>query len=120
MLFFFFSNTTDRDNEPSANKEKSASDNKESKLKQKSSTNKKKSINNNSQNLDNKLSADMKSLIGEKNINQNGNTSVQEQEKAKMVGTITKKVILSNFYPYEYVNSKSEVPAVMLDLQQSE
>lgn len=54
--------------EPSANRKKSAGNNKESKPKGKLIANREELANDNNGNLDNKLSVNIKSLIGEKNI----------------------------------------------------
>lgn len=84
---------------------------------EKPSTNRKELANNNNRNPDNKPSAKIKSLVGEKNINQDSNASVHKQKKAKIAGAINKKAIPSNFCLYKHANSKFGVPADMLDLQ---
>lgn len=106
----FFSNVTN-ENKPSANREKSASNNKKGEPKDKPGANREELANNNNRNSDNKLSADMKSLIEEKNINQDGNASIQKQEEAKMAGVVIERGVLSNLC------SKFEA---ILDLQELE
>lgn len=73
--FFFFFNGTNKD-KPNGNRKKSANKNERAKLKNKSSINKVELANNNDENLENKLSTNIKSLIREKNINQNNNSNI--------------------------------------------
>lgn len=74
---FFSCNVTDR-YKPSTNREKSVGYNKKSKLKDKPSANREELANNNDWNPDNKSSADIKSLVKEKNINQDSIANVQK------------------------------------------
>lgn len=80
-------NATNKD-KSSANGEKSAGDNKVGKSEDKPSADGKESANHNGGDPDNKFSANIKSLFGEKNINQDGNAGVQEQEEAKVAGAV--------------------------------
>ena len=75
--FFLFFNVTEN-NKPSANKEKLTGNNKKGKQKDKHIANKKKSTDKINGDSDIKSNTDMKSLIGEKNMNQDSNTYVQK------------------------------------------
>lgn len=64
----------------------------------KPSANRKELANDNNRDPNNKPSADIENLIREKNVNQNGNASVQKQKRAKVAGIITEKAVPSNCY----------------------
>lgn len=64
------------EDKPSFNGEKLAANNKKGKSKDKPSINREELANDNSKNPDNQPSANIKSLVGKKNIDQNGNAGV--------------------------------------------
>lgn len=63
---------------PTTKKEKLADNNEGSKSKNKFEANKEELANDNGRNPDNKSSADIISLVGEKNINQDSNAGIEE------------------------------------------
>lgn len=77
---------------------KSAGNNKRNKPKNKPSDNGKKLSNDNNEDLDNKPSADMKILVGEKNIEQDENAAIYEKAKAKVGGIVIEGAVISNLY----------------------
>lgn len=115
ILLFFSSNGIDRD-KPSASSEKLASDNKENKLENKLSVNGKELAYNNGRDLVNKSKANIKILIVEKNIYQDGNADMPEQNEAKIADAIIEQPVSSNPCFFEYTNSKLEAPIYVLDL----
>lgn len=75
VSFFLSSNTIDRD-KPSINSSKLYDNNKKDESEDKPNTNRKKITNDNNGDLDKKLSADIESLVVEKNINQDGKAGI--------------------------------------------
>lgn len=83
-------------NKSSANRKKLADNNKGANQKTKLVP-KKNLANNNGRNSNKKLSVEIKSLIREKNINEDGNASIQKQEKGKVKSVLIERAVLSNF-----------------------
>lgn len=117
MPLFLLFNTINK-NKPSANREKSASNNKKGELEDKPIANEEELTNDNYRDSNNKPSTNMKSLVREKNINQDSNAGIHKQEKAKMVSIKIRKAVLSNLCLCEHANSKSKVFVDVFDLQQ--
>lgn len=114
MPLFFPFNTTNR-NKFSADDTKLAIDNMRDKTKDKLYADREESANNNGEDPNNKPGADIKILVRKKNINQNGDTSIQEKKKTKLTSVIIKKAIPSNFYLCKNANNKCEISANVLD-----